>query len=161
MRKYSILCIQRSMFKILSTISTTLSVGKHNPEIEKKKRHICFLKMIFTDNQIISHYILINFHPCIQSDVLVYFQFLDFLIEGHILGQLYGQWVVPRQLKIIEGLSPFPPSPGPVEWMNCHGWEDNRCVWKNGAVLYFFRSLPKTQRVTIHVTIISALFWRT
>lgn len=71
--------------------------------------------MIFTDNQIISHYILINFHPCIQSDVLVYFQFLDFLIEGHILGQLYGQWVVPRQLKIIEGLSPFPPSPGPVE----------------------------------------------
>ena len=78
MRKYSILCIQRSMFKILSTISTTLSVGKHNPEIEKKKRHIGFLKMIFTDNQIISHYILINFHPCIQSDVLVYFQFLDF-----------------------------------------------------------------------------------
>ena len=71
MRKYSILCIQRSMFKILRTISTTLSVGKHNPEIEKKKRHICFLKMIFTDNQIISHYILINFHPCIQSDVLV------------------------------------------------------------------------------------------
>ena len=115
MRKYSILCIQRSMFKILRTISTTLSVGKHNPETEKKKRHICFLKMIFTDNQIISHYILINFHPCFQSDVLVYFQFLDFLIEGHILGQLYGQWVVPRQLKIIEGLSPFPPSPGPVE----------------------------------------------
>lgn len=109
MRKYSILCIQRSMFKILSTISTTLSVGKHNPEIEKKKRHICFLKMIFTDNQIISHYILINFHPCIQSDVLAYFLFLDFLIEGHILGQLYGQWVVPRQLKIIEGLSPSPP----------------------------------------------------
>lgn len=161
MRKYSILCIQRSMFKILRTISTTLSVGKHNPEIGKKKRHICFLKMIFTDNQIISHYILINFHPCIQSDVLVYFQFLDFFIVGHILGQLYGQWVVPLQLKIIEGLSPFPPSPGPVEWMNCHGWEDNRCVWKNGAVLYFFRSLPKTQRVTSHVTIISALFWRT
>lgn len=127
----------------------------------EKKRHICFLKMIFTDNQIISYYILINFLPCIQSDILVYFEFLDFLIEGHILGQLYGQWVVPRQLKIIEGLSPFPPSPGPAEWINCHGWEDNRCVWKNGAVLYFYRSLPKTQRVTIYLTIISALFWRT
>lgn len=81
----------------------------------EKKRHICFLKMIFTDNQIISYYILINFLPCIQSDILVYFQFLDFLIEGHILSQLYGQWVVPRQLKIIKGLSPFPPSPGPAE----------------------------------------------
>ena len=81
----------------------------------EKKRHICFLEMIFTDNQIISCYILINFHPCIQSNVLVCFQFLDFLIEGHILGQLYGQRVVPPQLKIIEGLSPSPPGSC---WMN-------------------------------------------
>lgn len=88
MRKYPILSLQQSMFKILSTISTTLSVGKDNPVREKSVIIICFFKMISTDNQIISNYILINFHPCIQSNVLVYFQFLDYLIEGHILGQL-------------------------------------------------------------------------
>ena len=146
MRKYTILCIQQSMFKILSTISTTLSVGKHNPEIEKKKRHICFLKMIFTDNQIISHYILINFHPCIQSDVLVYFQFLDFFIVGHILGQLYGQWVVPRQLKIIEGLSPSPP-PGSC-WMNKlpRGRGQQMCVEKWCGFIFFPLSTQNSAR---------------
>ena len=111
----------------------------------EKKGHICFLKMIFTDNQIISYYILINFHPCIQSNALLYFQFLDFLIEGQILGQLYGQWVVPRQLKIIEGLSPSPP-PGPVEWINCHRWEDNRCVEKWRGFIFFPLSTQNSAR---------------
>ena len=114
MRKYSILCIQRSMFKILSTISTTLSVGKHNPEIEKKKRHICFLKMIFTDNQIISHYILINFHPCIQSDVLVYFQFLDFL--PYFRSTLWSMGC-PSSIEDYWRPVPLPPLPGSC-WMN-------------------------------------------
>lgn len=117
MRKYSILCIQRSMFKILSTISTTLSVGKHNPEIEKKKRHICFLKMIFTDNQNYFPLHLNKFSSLYSIRCTCVFSILRLFDRRPYFRSTLWSMGCPSSIEDYWRPVPLPPLPGSC-WMN-------------------------------------------
>ena len=135
MRKYTILCIQQSMFKILSTISTTLSVGKHNPEIEKKSVIFVFLRWSLLTIKLLP---ITKFSSLYSIRCTCVFSILRLFYRRPYFRSTLWSMGCPSSIEDYWRPVPLPPPPGPVEWINCHGWEDNRCVWKNGAVLYFF-----------------------